>query len=108
VGDKDAKKAFEILSIYKNHLESFKNASTVPVDEHDKKYVDDLFLLTTKPVIYVCNVDEQSAVNGNQYSERVKEFLKDEKTEILIIAERLKLKFQNLKTRMTGKFFWQM
>ena len=51
-----------------------------------KKYVDDLFLLTMKPVMYVCNVDEKSAVSGNKYVEKVREFLKDKNAEILVIA----------------------
>ncbi|HDP76501.1 MAG TPA: redox-regulated ATPase YchF [Bacteroidales bacterium] len=105
VGDKEAKKAFEVLSVYKNHLEAFKNASTVPVDEHDKKYVDDLFLLTTKPVIYVCNVDEKSAMNGNPYSDRVKEFLKDENAEILIIAGKVEAEISELESEDDRKAF---
>jgi hypothetical protein len=86
VGDKDAKKALEVLHVYKNHLESFQNALTAPVDEEDKKVVADLCLLTMKPVLYVCNVDENSAVNGNAYVDAVKEALKGEETEILTIA----------------------
>ena len=38
--------------------------------------VDDIFLLTMKPVLYVCNVDEKSAINGNKYVDKVREFLK--------------------------------
>ena len=87
-GDKDAKHGIDVLNVYKDHLESFQNASTAPVSEHDTRYIDDLFLLSIKPVIYVCNVDEASAVNGNRYVEQVNVFLKDEKTEILIIAGR--------------------
>jgi hypothetical protein len=86
VGDKDAKHGLEVLNKYKEHLESFKNASSAPVSDEDKKYVADLFLLSTKPIIYVCNVDEASAVNGNAYVEKVRESLKDDQTEILIIA----------------------
>jgi len=85
-GDKDAKHGTEVLKVYKDHLESFQSARTAPVEEHDKRFIADLFLLSTKPVIYVCNVDESSAVNGNKYVEKVKEFFKNEDTEILIIA----------------------
>lgn len=95
-GDKDAKKAVEVLTVYKDHLESFQNASTVPVDETDKKYVEDLFLLTTKPVIYVCNVDDNSATAGNHYVDKVKEFLKNEQTEILVIAGKLEAEISEL------------
>ncbi len=72
--------------MYREHFEEFKNARTLGLKEEDKKYVDDLFLLTMKPVIYVCNVDEKSAVTGNKYVEKVKEFLKGSDVEILVIA----------------------
>jgi GTP-binding protein YchF len=85
-GDKDAKHGIEILHMYREHFEEFKNARTLEVKEEDKKYVDDLFLLTMKPVMYVCNVDEKSAISGNKYVEKVREFLKGCDTEILIIA----------------------
>jgi hypothetical protein len=85
-GDKDAKKAIEVLTVYKNHLESFQNASTAPVSDDDARFVEDIFLLSVKPIIYVCNVDEASVTAGNKYVEQVKEFLKNESTEILVIA----------------------
>ena len=64
-GDKDAKRGAEVLQVYKAHLESFKPARTAPVSAEDKKYITDLCLLSDKPVLYVCNVDEKSAVTGN-------------------------------------------
>ena len=85
-GDKDAKHGVEILHQYREHFEEFKNARTLEVKEDDRKYVDDLFLLTMKPVMYVCNVDEKSATSGNKYVEKVKEFLKGSNAEILVIA----------------------
>jgi len=85
-GDKDAKHGMEVLSLYRDHFENFQNARTLDVKDEDRKYVDDLFLLTMKPVIYVCNVDEKSAVSGNKYVEQVKNYLKDSNTEILVIA----------------------
>ncbi len=96
VGDKEAKQAAAVLGVYKNHLESFQNTATAPVDEQDKKYVEDLFLLSTKPVIYVCNVDDQSAVTGNHYVDKVREFLKNEQTEILVIAGKLEAEIAEL------------
>src|SRR6056297_437158 len=75
VGDKDAKKGIEVLQVYKDHLENFQNASTAPVSASDQKYIEDLFLLTVKPVLYVCNVDDASATTGNQYVDAVKEYL---------------------------------
>jgi hypothetical protein len=85
-GDKDAIRGLEVLNRYREHIEGFNNARTLEVKEEERKYVDDIFLLTMKPVLYVCNVDEVSAVTGNLYVERVKEFLKNGNAGILVIA----------------------
>jgi len=97
-GSKDAKKEIDILNIYKDHIENFKPALTAPVDEIDRKYVSDLFLLTMKQQIYVCNVDEHSAVNGNKYVDDFKDFVKDENTEVLIIAGALEADIAELES----------
>lgn len=86
-GDKGAKKDFEILEIYKNHLENFGNARTAPVSDDDKQIVRELQLLTSKPVIYVCNVDESSALGGNAYSKKVREHLPEDQDVILIAGK---------------------
>ncbi len=88
-GDKDAKHGVDVLNLYKDHFESFQSARGIELSDKDKKYVEDLSLLTNKPVLYVCNVDEASAVSGNKYTEMVKEALKDSDAEILIIAAEL-------------------
>jgi len=85
-GDKDAKHGIEVLSRFRDHFEGFNNARTLEMKDEERKYIDDLFLLTMKPVIYVCNVDEKSAVSGNHYVEKIKGFLSGKDTEILIIA----------------------
>jgi ribosome-binding ATPase len=85
-GDKDAKHGIEVLSRFKDHFEGFNNARTLPLKEEERRYIDDLFLLTMKPVIFVCNVDEKSALTGNSYVERVREFFKGKDAEILVIA----------------------
>jgi GTP-binding protein YchF len=74
------------LLVYKAHLEQGKSARHAPVADEDKKHVDDLMLLTNKPVMYVCNVDEGSVVNGNAYVEQVKEAVKGEGAEIIMIS----------------------
>ena len=71
-GDKQAKRAVELLLQYKAVLEQGLSARTVELDKEDRKLVADLNLLTDKPVLYVCNVDEKSAVTGNAYTEAVK------------------------------------
>lgn len=85
-GDKDAKHGIEVLNRYRDHIGNFRNARTLEIKEDEKKYVDDLFLLTMKPVMYVCNVDEKSAVTGNKYVTRVREALHGKDVEILVIA----------------------
>ena len=85
-GDKDASRGVEVLNVYKDHFENFGSARTAPVSDSDKRYISDLFLLTDKPVLYVCNVDEASAINGNHYVDEIKEAVKDENTEVLVIA----------------------
>ncbi|MCF0204823.1 MAG: redox-regulated ATPase YchF, partial [Muribaculaceae bacterium] len=77
----------EVYSRFKDALEQGKAARTVQFDTKDEQRIaHDLFLLTNKPVLYVCNVDEASAVSGNKYVEMVREAVKDEDAQILIIA----------------------
>ena len=85
-GDKQAKRVYDILVKYKEVLEQGKSARTLILDKEDRKVVYDLHLLTDKPVMYVCNVDEASAVSGNAYVDAVREAVKDENAEILIVA----------------------
>ncbi len=84
--DKDAKRALEVLTIYKQHLEQGKSARNAPISDEDKRFIADIFLLTAKPVMYVCNVDEASVVNGNNLVDLLKASVKDEKAEVLVIA----------------------
>jgi ribosome-binding ATPase len=84
--DADSKKLYDVLLRYKEALESGKSARTVPLTEAEEKVVKDLFLLTAKPVMYVCNVDEASVVTGNKYVDMVREAVKDENAEIIVIA----------------------
>ena len=104
-GDKDAKKGIEVLKIYKDHLESFMPARTAPVDELDKKYIEDLSLFSAKPVFYVCNVDENSAVSGNKYVAEVKEALQEQNAEILTIAAGLESEISELESLEDRKEF---
>ncbi|MDD4142361.1 MAG: redox-regulated ATPase YchF [Bacteroidales bacterium] len=96
-GDKDAKQGMEVLQKYADVLGNLGNARDVVVDRelHDK-YVRDMLLLTEKPVMYVCNVDDESAVNGNKYSDAVKEAFKDKNVEILIVAGKLEAEIADL------------
>ena len=85
-GDRQAKRAVELLLQYKALLEQGKNARELEIEAEDKKIVAELCLLTNKPVLYVCNVDEKSAVTGNEHTEAVKQAIAGEKAEMLIVA----------------------
>jgi len=96
VGDKEARHGLEVLTGLKDHLENFQNARDYQIAQNDKHILDDMFLLTMKPMMYVCNVDDGSAVNGNAYVEKTKDYLKDKVAEILIIAGKLEAEIAEL------------
>ena len=97
-GDKDARKAYDVLTVYKNHLLAGKSARTAPVAGEDKEYIADIWLLTAKPVMYVCNVDEAAVNNGNGYVEKVKASVKGENAEVLIISAQIESEIAQLET----------
>lgn len=104
-GDKDAKHGVEVLQLYRDHFENFGNARTLEIKEDDKRFIDDLFLLTMKPVIFVCNVDEKSAISGNHHVERVKKFLEGKNAELLIIAGAIEAEIADLDSDDDKKAF---
>ena len=86
-GDKQAKIELGVLEAYKAALVEGRSARTVTFETEDElAAAKNLFLLTTKPVLYVCNVDDASAANGNAYVEAVREATKDEQAALLIIS----------------------
>src|ERR1700744_2985532 len=97
-GDKEAKKTYDVLSVYKTHLLSGKSARTAPVAEEDQEYIADLWLLTAKPVLYVCNVDEASINTGNAYVEKVKQAVKDENAGVLVISAQIEAEIAELES----------
>lgn len=107
-GDKQAKQAYEVLARYKEALEQGKSARTVTFETKDEqKIARELFLLTSKPVLYVCNVDEAGAVNGNKYVEAVRQAVKDEDAEILIVAAKIESEIAELETYEERQMFLQ-
>ena len=98
-GDKAAKLAYEVLSRYKEALEQGLNARTVSFETKDEqKVARELYLLTSKPVLYVCNVDEASAVSGNEYVERVREAVAAEGADLLVVAAKIESEIAELET----------
>jgi len=105
-GDRLAKHFLDMLMQYKNALIQGKSARSVKLDnKEDKKIEHDLFLLTDKPILYVCNVDEGSAVKGNRYVERFMESIRNENAEVLIIAAKTESEIAELETYEERQMF---
>ena len=105
-GDKLAKLQYEVLCKYRDALQEGKSARSVSFDTKDEqKAAKELFLLTSKPVLYVCNVDEKSAINGNKYVDQVREAIKEENAELLIVAARTEADIAELETYEDRQMF---
>ena len=105
-GDKQAKLEYGVLKSFKEALEQGKSARTVSFESEDEQAIaKNLFLLTTKPVLYVCNVDDASAANGNQYVEAVREAIKDEDAQLLIISAQTEADISELETYEEKQMF---
>ena len=105
-GDKVAKQTYEVLLKYKEALEQGLNARTVSFETKDEqKIARELYLLTSKPVLYVCNVDEASAVSGNEYVERVREAIAGEDADILVVAAKIESEIAELDTYEERQMF---
>ena len=86
-GNKDAKVMVTVLQAYKEVLEQGLNARTVQFESKEEiQAAHDLFLLTSKPVLYVCNVDETAAKEGNEFTQKIAEIAATEGAEVLVIA----------------------
>ena len=86
-GDKAALKELDLLTKVKENLEAAVSVRAIDFTEKEREeFITPLQLLTDKPVLYVCNVDEASAVNGNDYVSKVMEAVKDENAEVLVLA----------------------
>lgn len=88
-GDKENLKIVSVIEKYIDHLQSGKSARSISIDEEDKKHVEDLNLLTAKPVLYACNVDEKSAVSGNEYTKLIEAIAKEEGAQVLVISAKI-------------------
>lgn len=98
-GNKDAKVLVSVLKAYKEVLDRGENARTVTFDTKEElKAAHDLFLLTTKPVLYVCNVDEASAKSGNKYSKIIEDIAAKEGAEAMVIAAKTEEDIASLDT----------
>jgi GTP-binding protein YchF len=104
-GDKEAKKEMDVLEKSKGLLEQGISIRAGEWNENEEEVLQILQLLTHKPVLYVCNVDENSAVNGNEMVDRVREAIKDEDAQIMIICAEVESDIATLESYEDRKEF---
>ena len=105
-GDKLAQFQLGVLLKFKDALEQGKSARTVELATKDEqKFARELFLLTNKPVLYICNVDEAAAASGNPYTEKVREATQAEGADMLIVAAKIESEIAELDTYEERELF---
>ena len=105
-GDKQAKTELDVLLRYQEALNKGISARSVSFETEDEiAAANGLFLLTTKPVLYVCNVDDASAATGNAYTEAVKKAIEGEDAEMLIISAQTEADIAELETYEEKQMF---
>ena len=104
-GDKESQKGIEVLQVYKKHLEEGKSARNAPVETEEKRFIEDIHLLTAKPVLYACNVDEGSVVNGNALVEIIRNAATAEGAEVLVISAKIESEIALLESEEEQQMF---
>jgi GTP-binding protein YchF len=97
-GDAKAKKELVTLNAYRDTLLSGKNARTLILDAEDKKAIEDLQLLTDKPVIYVANVNESDIHTGNKYVDALKALVKEEEADVIVVCAAIEAQIAELES----------
>jgi len=103
--EKSAIKALEILTILKDTLEAGNSARAADIPKEDMPFVKEMNLLTNKPILYVCNVDEMSAKDGNEMVNKLKEHIKDEQAEVMIVSAAIEEEISTLESVEERKEF---
>jgi GTP-binding protein YchF len=107
-GDKNAKVTYEVLSAYRDVLNQGKSARTVTFESKDEQAAArELFLLTNKPIMYVCNVDDASVVKGNKYVDAVRKVAEEEHAEVIVISAKTEADIAELETYEDRQMFLQ-
>ena len=97
-GKKEDLLTYEILQNLLTFVEEGKNAREFPTDDFAKSIIGDIQLLTNKPVLYVCNVDENSIKNGNDWIAKIEEMAKSENAEVVVLAAQIEADINELET----------
>lgn len=106
-GEKSARASLELAKGIKERLENFTNIRSMDLKKEEKELISDLALLTEKPVIYVCNVDDASATTGNHYSEGLTRSVANEEAGVLIIAAKMEAEIAELENEADRNEFLQ-
>lgn len=104
-GDKEVVKENEVAHKIKEGLEQGKSVRALDFDEKELEVVKRFQLITSKPVMYLCNVDEGSVKSGNSYVDQVKEAVKDEDAEVLVIGAKIESDIMELETYEERQMF---
>jgi len=104
-GDAKAKKEFATLTLFKEALLAGKNARAVVTDAEDRKAIEDIQLLTDKPVIYVANVDEKSIHTGNKHVDALRNLVKDEGAEVVMVCAAIEAQIAELDNEADRQVF---
>jgi ribosome-binding ATPase len=105
--DPKAKVELDILQRCKTHLEQGKSIRSLDLDKEEETAIADLFLLTSKPVLYVANVDEGSMHTGNKYSEMLKEAVKNEDAQVIIMNNNVEAQISELENKEDQQMFME-
>ncbi|TNE53056.1 MAG: redox-regulated ATPase YchF [Bacteroidetes bacterium] len=104
-GDKEVLKEYELAQKISAHLEQGLSVRSMELDEKEQELVHGFQLITSKPVLYLCNVDEASVKTGNQFVDQVKEAVKDEEAEVLVIGAKIEADINELETYEERQLF---
>lgn len=105
IGDKEAKRRFDLLSRIREALLKGESARTVITANDDPALLNEFQLLTAKPVLYVCNVEEKSALTGNAYVEKVKAAVASENAEVIFVTAAIEAEIASLETPEEREMF---
>lgn len=103
--DREIQKTYQLLEKIKQTLEKGKSARVLNLNDDEKERIKDLNLLTLKPVLYVCNVEEASAKTGNAYTQQIEKLAQEENAEVLIITAQMESEIAALETYEEKQLF---
>ena len=107
-GDKDAAKVNEVLGKVKGHLDAGDPVRSLGLSDDQQEAINDLFLLTSKPVLYAANVGEDDLSDGNAYVEKVKEIAAEEGAEVVVMCGKIEAEISELEPEEKGEFLQEL